>query len=138
MKNQMKRKINNQSGVAMLISVIFFLFISLAIILGLVGPTIREFKNASLNLNSKKSYFLAESGIEDAMYRITIGKTIGINENITLDSNIVNTDISAPIENIRQIVSLGDVGSVQRKILLILRAEDHISGSWTVDDWIEN
>jgi len=62
MKNFNFKKIKRNGGAAMLISVVFFLFISLAIISGLVSPTVRELKNATVNLNSKKSYFLAESG----------------------------------------------------------------------------
>ena len=81
------RKFKKNGGAAMLISVVFFLFISLAIIAGLVSPTVREFKNASVNLNSKKSYFLSESGSEDAAYRIINNMTIGSSETITLDSN---------------------------------------------------
>src|SRR3989338_5118993 len=87
MERQTKRKVNNQSGAAMLISVIFFLFISLAIISGLVSPTVREFKNANVNLSSKKSYFLAESGSEDALYRILKNMAISASESLTLDSN---------------------------------------------------
>ncbi len=52
-----KNKKNNQSGAAMLISVIFFLFISLAIISGLVSPSIREFRDASVNLTQKNHFF---------------------------------------------------------------------------------
>ncbi|KKS10598.1 MAG: hypothetical protein UU66_C0043G0013, partial [Parcubacteria group bacterium GW2011_GWB1_41_5] len=66
----------------MLISVIFFLFISLAIISGLVGPTLREFRNADINLKSKQSYFLAESGVEDAFYRIKNNMAIGSSESL--------------------------------------------------------
>jgi hypothetical protein len=126
MKNLKKRKINKQSGAAMLISVIFFLFISLAIISGLVSPTVREFRNASVNLNSKKSYFLAESGSEDATYRIMNNMTIGGNETITLGSNSVNTTITTLLGNIKQIVSLGDVGSLQRKTSLVLKTGEGI------------
>ena len=107
MQKQIKRKINNQSGAAMLVSVIFFLFISLAIISGLVSPTVREFRNANVNLNSKKSYFLAESGGEDATYRIMNNMTIGESETITLGSNSVNTTITTLLGNVKQIVSLG-------------------------------
>ena len=110
MKNKIKRKINNQSGAAMLISVVFFLFISLAIITGLVSPTVREFKNASVNLNSKKSYFLSESGIEDALYRIINNVTIGSSENLILDFNSAATTIITN-GNTKQITSLGDVKS---------------------------
>lgn len=120
MKNQ--KKIKKNKGAAMLISVIFFLFISLAIISGLVGPTIREFKSANMNLNSKQSYFLAESGTEDALYRILNNLAITNNETITLGSNSATTSITTLFGNSKQISSLGDVHSFQRKTGVALQA----------------
>lgn len=105
----------------MLISVVFFLFISLAIIAGLVSPTLREFRNANVNLNSKQSYFLAESGSEDAMYRILNNMAISNSEIITLNSNSATTTITTLLGNTKQIVSLGDVGSYQRKTSVTLK-----------------
>ena len=132
MKKQKKRKINNQKGAAMLISVIFFLFISLAIISGLVSPTIREFKNASVNLNSKKSYFLAESGTEDAIYRVLKNMAIGGSETIALGSNLVTTTITSFSSSAKQITSLGDVGSLQRKTNIALSTGVGVSFSYGV------
>ena len=113
-----------QGGAAMLISVVFFLFISLAIISGLVAPSVREFKSANTNLNSKKSYVLAESGTEDAFYRILKGMTIGASETITLDSNFATTTITTTFGNRKLISSLGDVNSLQRKVDLKLQTGD--------------
>ncbi|KKR74815.1 MAG: hypothetical protein UU17_C0006G0023 [Candidatus Nomurabacteria bacterium GW2011_GWA1_40_8] len=59
-----------------------------------MAPAVREFRNASVYLNSKKSYFLAESGSEDALYRILNNMAIGASETITLDSNDATTDIT--------------------------------------------
>ncbi|MEX2028995.1 MAG: hypothetical protein WD963_00745 [Candidatus Paceibacterota bacterium] len=126
MSQPIKRKINNQSGAAMLISVVFFLFISLAIISGLVSPTIRQFKNADVNLNSKKSYFLAESGVEDVLYRILNNIAISESEIITLNSNSATTSINTLLGNIKEIISLGDVVSLQRKINLRLQTGDGV------------
>jgi hypothetical protein len=127
MKNEKTKKINKQSlpagrqgGAAMLISTVFFLFISLAIIFGLVSPAVRELKNSSVNLNSKKSYFLAESGSEDAMYRILNGMEISASEVITLDSNSVTTTINTLIGDSKEIISLGDVSNYQRKTSVLL------------------
>ena len=106
----------------MLISVIFFLFISLAIISGLVGPTVREFKNASVDLKSKQSYFLAESGTEDAIYRIINNITISNSEILTLNNNSATTTISNLFGNSKQISSLGDVGNLQRETNVTLQA----------------
>ncbi len=62
-------------GQAMISSVVFFVLISLVIVSGLVSPVVREFKVASDAFYSKKSFFLAESGIEDAHYRLLSGIT---------------------------------------------------------------
>ena len=122
MQEKNKRKINNQSGAAMLISVIFFLFISLAIIAGLVSPSVREFKNASVNLNSKQSYFLAESGTEDAVYRTKKSLTIGTSEVLTLNGNSTTTTITTLSGSSKQISSLGNVYNYQRKTNVVLSA----------------
>ncbi|MFH1608747.1 MAG: hypothetical protein ABH951_01860 [Patescibacteria group bacterium] len=114
-KDNKKRKINNQSGAAMLISVIFFLFISVAIIAGLVSPSVRGFQVASADLKSKSSYFLAESGVEDAYFRLKNAKPIGTSVEITLDGNTVTTDIIDSGYNEKTITSTGDVFNRNRK-----------------------
>jgi len=120
----MKNFKNNRknSGQAMIITVVFFIFISLAIISGLVGPSVREFKVASEMINSKKSYVLAESGVEDAFYRILKNKPITSSETITLDSNSATTEINTIGGNQKEIISIGDVLNYQRKLNLALTA----------------
>ena len=125
-------KVKRNSGAAMLISVVFFLFISLAIISGLVSSTVREFRNASVDLNSKKSYFLAESGSEDALYRILNSMAIEASETITLDSNSTTTTITSIGSSAKQITSLGDVGNLQRKTNVVLSAGVGVSFSYGV------
>ena len=120
MQEKKKRKINNQSGAAMLISVVFFLFISLAIISGLVGPTVREFKNASVNLNSKKSYFLAESGSEDVTYRMIKNMTVGNSETLGLGDSSAVTTVTTLTGGSKKISALGDVYNYKRKTDVIL------------------
>jgi len=120
------KKIKRNEGAAMLIIVVFFLFISLAIITGLVSPTVREFRNASMNLKSKQSYFLAESGSEDVTYRILNNMAISGSEIITLNNNLTTTTITTLLGNIKQIVSLGDVESVQRKVNVTLKTGEGV------------
>ena len=132
MQGQKNKKINKQSGAAMLVSIIFFLFISLAIISGLVSPSIREFKNTNVNLNSKKSFFLAESGSEDAFYRILKSKTIGSSETITLDANSATTTITTLGNGEKQIASLGDVSTYQRQTGITLSASEGVSFNYGV------
>ncbi len=114
------KKIKTNGGAAILLSIIFFLFISLAIISGLVSPSVREFRNANVSFNSKQSYFLAESGSEDAIYRIFNNMTIGNSETLILNSNSTTTTITTLIGNIKEINSTGDVSNYQRTTNIIL------------------
>ncbi len=126
------KKINKQSGVAMLISVISFLFISVAIISGLVSPSVREFKNTSINLNSKKSYFLAESGTEDAVYRIKTGKPIGASEILTLGTSSATTTITNVSGNQKDVSTVGDTSAYQRKVDVSLTTSSGASFNYGV------
>lgn len=126
------KKIKQNGGAAMLISVVFFLFLSLATVSGLVSPSLREFKDASVNLNSRKSFFLAESGSEDAFYRILKNKPISSSETITLDSNTVTTAITSIDGDTRQILSLGDVLDYQRQTGIRLSTSTGVSFNYGV------
>lgn len=120
MQKQIRRKVNNQSGAAMLIVVVFFLFISLSIIAGLVGPTVREFKNANNLLQSHQSFFLSESVVEDSYFRLKTSKTIGSTNIISLGSGSATATIANSGYGQKIVSSLGDVNSRQRKNELVL------------------
>ena len=123
-------KINYQSGAAMLISVVFFLFISLAIISGLVSPTVREIKNANDYVKSRQSLFLSESGIEDAYFRLRTAKPITSPVSISLDGNTAITTITDSGYNQKTISALGDVDMRQRTNELVLEAGEGTSFSY--------
>ena len=123
---------NYNSGQAMIISVIFFLFISMAIILGLISPVAREFKIARDLISSKQSYFLAESGIEDIFYRHNANKQISSSENIVLGDHIATTIINNLEGNEKEIISLGDVNGRQRRVNLKLKAGTGVSFNYGI------
>lgn len=120
------KKINNQSGAAMLTSVVFFVFISLSIIAGMVSPSIRQFKDANMSINSKKSFFLSESGVEDAYYRLIKNKPLSQSETLSLDSNTASITIETLPGNLKEISSVGDVLDHDRKNVLKVSGGDGI------------
>jgi hypothetical protein len=131
-----KNKINflperRQSGFAVMTSVVFFLFISLAITAGLVSPTVRELKIATDLLHSKQSNALSESGIEDAYFRLKTGKNIDSSEVITLNGNTATTTITDAY-NEKKITALGDISSKHRKNEVVLNAGTGVSFSYGV------
>lgn len=113
-------KMKKNGGQAMIISVVFFLFISLAIISGLVLPSVREFKIASDSIKSRQSLYLSESAIEDSYFRLKTGKTIGGTNTVTLAGNSATATITDSGYNQKTISSLGDVSSRQRKSEVVL------------------
>ncbi len=130
MKNYRTYKKNG--GQAMIISVVFFLFISLAIISGLVVPSIREFKIANNLMQSRQSLFLSESAVEDSFFRLKTGKTLGVTNTITLGSNSATADITDSGYNEKTITSTGDVELRKRKTQVILKTGDGVSFSYGI------
>lgn len=118
MNNFFKNK--NEKGGAMITFLVFVFSITLSIVLGIVAPMIKEFAVAENSVKSKQSYFLAESGIEDAAYRIKNSIQIDGSETITLDGFSVVTSITDIGSNQKQISSSGDVGNRNRNLSLTL------------------
>src|SRR3989338_6619287 len=129
--NKFKKNIKNL-GQAMIISMIFFLFISLAIISGLVSPSVREFKIANDLIKSRQSFFLSESAVEDSYFRLKTGKAIGATNTISLGDNSATATITDSGYNEKTISALGDVSSRQRKNELVLNTGVGVSFNYGV------
>lgn len=131
------KKIQTNKGAAMIILVFFFMLIGLTILIGIISPTVREFRVASVNFQSKKAYSIAESGAEDMMYRIKnnmdVG-TIGEDRTLFLKDSIVSipTEYSDLSGGNKKIVVTGDMNSNQRTVDLILTTTTGISFNYGV------
>lgn len=99
----------------MITIVIFFVAISLSIIIGIISPTIREVRIVRGAVASRQSYFLSESGIEDAIYRIKTGRNISASEIITLNGVSSTTTITDVSSTEKQIDATGNASLSQRK-----------------------
>ena len=89
-----RARTEGEQGVAMMIAIIFFVIISTLIVVGLTGPTAREFSMVNGTALSHQSYFLAESGTEDAYYRIKNSMTIATTTTLVLGSSIATTTVT--------------------------------------------
>jgi hypothetical protein len=131
------KKIQKNKGAAMIILVFFFMLIGLTILIGIISPTVREFRVASVNFQSKKAYSIAESGAEDMMYRIKnnmdVG-TIGEERTLFLKDSIVSipTEYSDLSGGNKKIVVTGDMNSNQRTVDLILTTTTGVSFNYGV------
>lgn len=103
----------------MIISVVFFLFLSLTVIAGLVSPTVRDYSTTRLNTDSKQAYYLTESGSEDFIYRTFKDQPVTSSEEVTIGGNSVTTSLSSDI-NGTYVESRGVLSDINRKVNVTL------------------
>jgi hypothetical protein len=68
--------INKQQGQVMLLAVVFFLSLSLTIVLGIAQPILKQVKISNDLIRSKQSFYLANGVLDDALYRVKNSKTV--------------------------------------------------------------
>jgi hypothetical protein len=115
----MKIHKNFNRGEAVITTVIFLLFISLAIIFGISSLVLKETRIANDFFLSKKSYFLAEGANGDLIYRILELKNYSPEEVMFLDGYLATTTTTSIGDEI-EIVSRGDFAGKVRKIKTVL------------------
>ncbi len=72
-------------GQAMITAVVFFLMLALTTLFGIATPILKQAKVSADLIKSKQSYYLAEGGLEDALYRVKNGMDIVSGETVVVD-----------------------------------------------------
>lgn len=115
-KQRLKTKNMRCRGQAIIILLFFFVFISLIITAGLSFVSLSQAKMARNFIFSKKSYFLAESGIEDVGYRIMNLKPVDSTGVLKIENFYATTTIVALGADQEEITAQGSVFNLVRKI----------------------
>jgi len=113
MKNQTPIPLDR--GQVLMVATILFLVVSITVIFGLVGPILKQQRIASNLVLSRQSYFLAEAGIEDVIYRLKIGLPVSDTETLTLAGSEA-TVITADTSDGKEVTSTADVSNIMRKL----------------------
>lgn len=123
-----KLKIINkkQGGYAVLTAVMFFMFISAIIVSGASSVSYKELKMSKDFGISKKSFFMAESGVEDLSYRAIRGKQYDSSEVLSLDGYFSTTTI-ADLGGLKEITATGTAVKVIRKSKIKLKNNNGVS-----------
>jgi hypothetical protein len=127
------KKIQTNRGQAMLFTMIFVVMIATLVVYGVGGPVVRDYRVASEGLKGRKSYFLAESGVEDAYYRLKNNISVANSETFTAGGDTTTITTADLGNGIRQITSVGNVSSRQRtltsKVQLVSGTTIHLNGA---------
>ncbi len=122
------KKNTRKSGAAILIVVLFFVILSITLLIGVSMPIAQQIENATEFLASKKGYTVADAQAENALYRFNNGKTDAPSTLSILgaEASGVVTDINGE----KQVSIEGIAGSFQRFIKARFREEAGISFSY--------
>lgn len=132
MINHINKKINHQKGNALIIVMLLFVVISLSVSVGLTAPTISSVRSVKDTLESKRSYAVAESGVEDVFYRIRTAKNVSSTETITIGDQQSITTVTDISGGKKQINSVGDSNDRNRIINAVIEQGTGASFSYGV------
>lgn len=110
----------------MILSVLFFISISVTIVLGLANPMIRHISMATSISVSKESFYVAEAGIEDVLYRLKAGLPVPSSNSLTIGDHSATITVTDEMGG-KTIVSTGDADNYFRKIETKLATGDGAS-----------
>jgi hypothetical protein len=130
--SKFNNKSNQQSGQAVIIVSVFLILSTMAIIGGFIGPVTAESRAAQALHDSRRSYFLAEAGVEDVYYRLRTRKTVADTEVLTLDGVTATTTVGAELSGDREVVSVGQSRQAVRVVRNFLTISSGASFSFGI------
>jgi len=119
-------------GQVMLMTVTFFMFGSLAMLMGLVFPVIKDVERSREMVYSATSFFVAEAGTEDAIYRLREGMNIDEIEELGIGIATTTVTITSAGSNEKTIISEGNVSGRYRSVESGVSVDSGVSFSFGV------
>lgn len=104
----MKNYQNKQEGNVLIIVMVLFVVVSLSVALGLVAPVLYANRIAKDTLESKRGYAMAESGLEDVLYRLKTSRQVSSSETLTLGTRETTTIITDISNDTKKVLSTAD------------------------------
>ena len=90
---------HKNKGQTMLIVMIMFMFLSLSAVFGIVNPVLRHSKTLQNLEKTKKSFYFAEMGVEDVVFRFKTGKQVGASNSIVIGEEDIITLVTDGADN---------------------------------------
>ncbi len=115
----------------MLVVVVIFLFLSLTTLLNISSPIMKQSSVTDDFLDSRKSYFLAEAGVEDVAYRIIKNKNFSASDSLVLDGGEVSISVTDGV-NKKYIEARANNENLLRNVKMILKVGTGSSFSYGI------
>lgn len=127
------QKSKNQQGQVMILTAIFFMILSLILISGFGFSTLEDAHSVRRLFQANRSYFLAEAGVEDLVYRVVNARTYDSSETVSLDGYSADVTVSDNIvTGEKEVLSSGDIDGDIRKVITSLKLGTGVSFNYGV------
>ncbi len=126
------RRKNTNKGQALLVTVFLFTFVSVSLVVGIAAPVTRDITASNNSVYSRASYYLAESGVEDALYRLRNNKQLSASETLVLGANTATTSITTISSSQKSIESTSNYQDRNRKVKAVLITGTGVSFNYGV------
>lgn len=113
-KNKNRRPACRQAGQVIMITTIFFLMISIAVISGVVVPVTNQISTVANYQRARTGFLAADAVNEEAFYRLNLGRTLPASITLPFTGNISAIAQVTDVGNAKQIVTTGENGSTVR------------------------
>jgi len=116
MQSSKQNRKNTKGGQAIITAVVFFLLLSMTMIIGIMTPLLRHLEVSHEFIRDKQSYYSAEALNEDILYRLN--KTISVPSSVTLTLNgsTATATVNMLLGSSDQITTLGTFDSLDREL----------------------
>ncbi len=114
---QAKKIFRREHGAALLITIFFFVAISVAVIQSATIGAVSQLRTYRALAESKYAYVAAEAGIEDIFYRVVHNKQVPSSEIIELNGASTTVTVTGSSEE-KEIYSRGETDTRNRKLYL--------------------
>ncbi len=117
---------SREAGQAVLTTVLFLLFVSTALLFSFASIALKETSASRLDILGKQSYFLAEAGVEDLVWRIGHGRQYLPSQTVTLGGTSVVVTVNT-LGTTRTVEATGNISSAVRKARIVLTTGTGVS-----------
>lgn len=115
-----KRYTNSQRGATLLTLSIVITFVSLLVLSSQASSVVLAKRSTQLSDNSWQTWYGAESGLEDVLYRLKNGMTVDTNESLNVGDVTTSTTITDLTSSTKQISTEGMLDDVYRTVQIVV------------------
>ncbi len=126
-----RREAPERAGQAVLTTVIFLLLTSTALTASFASIALTEARSGRADLRAKQTYFLAEAGVEDVVYRMKNAKSYDSSETVSLGGTSATVAVSGTGQT-RTVQSTGDVANAIRRVEVTVKTGTGVSFTYGI------